>query len=81
MTRKEVTGIFKRFLITFACLAPVLIGLGFLLNGKVSDIVMVVIFVVVAGLGIAIEELVHFKLYQRRQILKEKEKEGKKDGK
>ena len=80
MTRKDVSGIFKRFLITFACMLPILIGLGFLLNGKISDAVMIVIFVVVAGAGIAIEELIHFKLYQKRQRLK-KEREGTKDGK
>lgn len=82
MTRKEVTGIFKRFLITFACMLPALIGLGFLIRGKISDVVMIVIFVVIAGAGIAIEELIHFKLYQKRQKLKEeKQKEGTKDGK
>ena len=80
MTRKDVSGIFKRFLITFACMLPILIGLGFLLNGKISDLVMIVIFVVVAGAGIAIEELIHFKLYEKRQRLK-KEREGAKDGK
>ena len=47
---------------------------------SISSIVMIVIFVVVAGAGIAIEELIHFKLYEKRQRLK-KEREGAKDGK
>ena len=79
MTRKEISQIFKRFLITFACMLPIFIGLGFLLSGKVSDAVMIVIFVVVGGLGFAIEEYIHFKRYQKRQELREKE--GRKNGK
>lgn len=78
MTRKEIASLFKRFLITFACMTPLLIGLGFLLMGKVSDFVMIVIFVVLAGAGIAVEEYVHFKRVQRREQMKrEIEKNGK----
>ena len=78
MTRKEITKLFQRFLITFACTLPFLIGLGFLLSGKVSDFVMVVIFVVVAGGVLAVEEWIHYKRRQKRQMLREQEsKNGK----
>jgi len=79
MTRKEITQLFTRFLITFACMLPVLFGIGFLLKNKVSDFVMVVIFVVVAGTAVAIEELIHFKLYQKRQMLKQQNQNYKQD--
>ena len=71
MTRKDITGVYKRFLITFLCMLPVLIGLGFLLDGKVSDVVMIIIYVVVAGAVVAIEEYIHFKRKKRREMLKE----------
>ena len=74
MTRKEITQLFTRFLITFACMLPVLFGIGFLLKNKVSDFVMVVIFVVVAGTAVAIEEL-----YQKRQMLKQQNQNYKQD--
>ena len=78
MTRKEITKLFQRFLITFACTLPFLIGLGFLLYQKVSDFVMVVIFVVIAGGVLAVEEWIHYKRRQKRQMLREQEsKNGK----
>jgi preprotein translocase subunit SecF len=73
MTRKDVTNLFKRFLITFACTLPLLIALGFLLTNKVSDFVMIVIFVVIAGAVLAIEEYIHYKLYKKRERLKEEQ--------
>lgn len=79
MTRKEIAQVFKRFLITFLCMLPIFIGLGLLLAGKISDVVMIVIFVVVGGFGFAMEEYIHFKRYAKRQELKEKE--GNKNGK
>lgn len=75
MSKKEIAGVFKRFLLTFLCLLPILIGLGFLLNGKVSDIVMIIIFVVLAGAGVAVEELIHFSQVKKREELKQKEKD------
>ena len=71
MTRKEITKLFVRFLITFACMLVVLIPIGILLEKKVSDFVMIVIFVTIAGGALAIEEYVHFKLLKRRERLKE----------
>ena len=79
MTRKDVAKLFKRFLILFACMLPLFILVGYLLYNRVSDIVMIIIFVVLAGAGFALEELVHYKLYQKRKALKEeKEKNSKK---
>ena len=75
MTRKDISKLFIRFLITFACCLPFLIFIGYLLTDKVSDFVMVMVFVAISGVVIAFEELIHFKLYQRRQILKAEEKE------
>ena len=71
MTRKDVAKLFIRFLITFAFMLVVLIPLGIFLENKVSDFVMIFIFVVVAGGGFAIEEYIHFKSYAKRQRLKE----------
>ena len=73
MTRKEITDLFKRFLITFLCTLPFLIGLGFLVYGKVSDFVMIVLFVVVAGGVLALEEWIHYKRWKNRQMLREEE--------
>ena len=71
MTRKEITKLFVRFLITFAFSLVILIPLGLLLENKMSDFVMVVMFVVIAGGIFALEEYLHFKAYQKRQRLKE----------
>ena len=73
MTRKDATKLFLRFLITFVCTLPVLIVLGFLLTNKVSDFVMITIFVVISGGVLAVEELVHFRLRQKRELLKQNE--------
>ena len=73
MTRKDATKLFIRFLIVFACVLPVLIVIGLLLTDKISDFVMVTIFVVIAGGVLAIEELIHFKLRQKREMLKQNE--------
>ena len=75
MTRKDVAKLLIRLLITFACMLPVLILIGYFLYGKISDVVMIVIFVVLCGGVFALEELVHYKLYQKRQALKEKAKQ------
>ncbi len=78
MTRKEIANLFKRFLITFVCMLPLFIGLGFLLSGKISDVVMIIIFVVLGGAGVAVEEYIHFKRVQKReQMKKERERNGK----
>ena len=79
MTRKDITKLFKRFLITFICMSPIFIGIGFLLVNKVTNFVMVTIFVVTGGAGLAIEEFIHFKRVQKREELKNKE--GKNNGK
>ena len=71
MTRKDIAGLFKRFLITFGCSLPVLLSIGFLLKGKVSDFVMIVLYVTIAGTILAIEELIHYKRKQKRELLKE----------
>ena len=73
MTKKEITKLFQRFLITFLCTLPFLIGLGFLLYQKVSDFVMVTIFVVFAGGVLAVEEWIHFKRWKKRQMLRAEE--------
>ena len=72
MSKKEVTKLFKRFLITFLCSLPFLIVIGFLLYEKVSDAVMIVIFVVLAGVIFAFEELIFIRAYRKRQLLKQK---------
>ena len=77
MNRKDITSLYKRFLITFLCTLPALIGLGFLLESKVSGFVMVLIFVVVAGTVVAIEEYIHYKRKKRREMLKEQYKQNK----
>ena len=75
MNRKDVTNLFVRFLVTFACCLPVLIPLGFLLSGKVLDIVMIIIFVLVAGIVFALEEYIHLKIVLRRNQQK-KQRDG-----
>ena len=77
MTRKEIANLFIRFLITFACMSPLFVALGFLLNGKVTDFVMITIFVVLAGAGTAVEEYIHFKkVEKRKQLKREQMKKG-----
>lgn len=71
MTRKDIAKMFKRFFITFACMLPIFILLGYLLNGRVSNFVMIVIFVVVGGAGYALEELISYNAYQKREQKKE----------
>lgn len=71
MTRKEIAKLFKRFLITFACLLPIFIGIGLLLNGKIQNWIMVFIFVTVGGLTLALEEYIHRKNMLDRQQKKE----------
>ena len=76
MNRKDITQLFKRFLITFACSLPLLILVGVLLDSKVSDFVMVVVFVAVAGVIIAAEELIFRKLYLKRKQQRESSTDG-----
>lgn len=71
MTRKDIAKLLIRLLITFACMLPIFILLGYLLYGKISDVVMIIIYVVLGGGIYALEELVHYKVYQKRQELKE----------
>ena len=77
MLKKDVLGLFKRFLITFCCCLPLFFVIGFLLVGKISDVVMVIIFVTIGGLIFALEEYIHFKNYQKRQNAKNSLKEKK----
>ena len=71
MTRKDIAKVFIRMLITFVCMLPVFLLIGFSLYEKISDIVMIIIFLVIAGGVFALEEFIHFKIYQKRQKLKE----------
>lgn len=71
MTRKDIAKLFIRLLITFVCMLPILGLIGYLLYQKISDIVMIIIFVVIGGAVFALEELIHYKRYQKRQELKE----------
>lgn len=74
MNKKEITKTALRYLITFLCVAPFLIWLGLTLEKKVSDFVMIIMFAVLAGGAILIEELIHAKLYNRRKRIKEQRK-------
>ena len=76
MNRKDVSKLFKRFLITFACSLPLLILVGIFIEGKVSDFVMVTIFVVLAGIVLALEELLYRKFASKRQQKVNESKDG-----
>ena len=75
MNRKDITKLFVRFLITFMCCLPVLIALGFLLEGKISDIVEIIIFAIIAGVVFALEEYIHLKIAIKRTEQK-KQRDG-----
>ena len=76
MTRKDIAKMLIRLLITFACMLPIFVLIGYLLYEKISDIVMMIIVVVLGGAAFALEELVHYKIYQKRQALKEQARQG-----
>ena len=76
MNKKDVSKLFKRFLITFACSLPLLILVGILIDGKVSDFVMVTIFVAIAGVVLGAEELLHYKFASKRQQKVNESKDG-----
>ena len=76
MNRKDVSKLFKRFLITFACSLPLLILVGILIDGKVSDFVMVTVFVAIAGVVLGAEELLYRKYASKRQEKVNKNKDG-----
>ena len=71
MTRKDIMQLLKRFLITFCCTIPLMIAVGFLLKNKISNFVMVVIYVVIAGAVLAVEEYIYYKKRVKREQLKE----------
>ena len=77
MTKKELTSLFKRFLITFVCCLPLFFVIGFLLQGKISDVVMVVIFVTLGGLVFALEEYISYIRRKKREQLKQDLKNNK----
>ena len=74
MNKREITKTALRYLITFLCVAPFLIWLGLTLEKKVSDFVMIIMFAVMAGGIIVLEEVIYSKLYKRRQRIKEERK-------
>ena len=71
MTRKDIFQLIKRFLLTFLCCVPVLLLIGYLLQGKVQSWIMVTIFVVVAGGVLAIEEYIVYARRKKREKIKE----------
>ncbi len=71
MDRKLLTGMYKRFFITFACLLPLLIYLGILLGGHVTNFVRIAIFTLIGGTAFLIEEIINSKLQERRQKKRE----------
>lgn len=80
MTRKDIAKLFKRFFITFFCCVPVLLLIGFLLQDKIQDWILTVVFIVIAGGVFAIEEYIHFKLLKKREALKQQLKQNKNAG-
>lgn len=58
---------------------PIFIGIGFLLQDKVSDAVMIIIFVTIGGAGIALEEYISYNRRKKREEQKEKQKKGDKE--
>jgi zinc transporter ZupT len=68
MTRKDVVKLIKRFLITFLCTLPLLVLIGYLLIGKISNALMTFIFVVIAGGVFFLEEVIR---YQKKQNKKD----------
>lgn len=71
MTRKDIFGLIKRFLLTFLCCVPVLLVIGYFLQGKVQSWIMVTIFVVVAGAVLAIEEYIVYTRRKKREKIKQ----------
>lgn len=77
MNRRDIAQLFKRFFITFMCSVPLFLALGFLLENKISNIVMIIVLVILGGAIFAIEEWIAFKQIQKRKKLKEQIKDPK----
>ena len=60
----------------FVVLRSMKVLVGVLLESKVSDFVMVVVFVAIAGIIIAAEELIYHKLSIKRKIKRESNIDG-----
>ena len=74
MTIKDFTHIFKRFLITALITLPILLGVGFLLKGKVHNGLMIFIFVVIMGIAYGLEELWYS---HHKKVMEERRKQAK----
>lgn len=67
MTRKDIVKVFKRFIITFLCTFPFLLIVGYFLNEKINDALMVFMFVVIAGGVFFLEEVIHQKIKEKQK--------------
>ncbi|MGN1212721.1 MAG: hypothetical protein ACI4TZ_01645 [Christensenellales bacterium] len=75
MTRKDIASLFKRFFITFFCCVPIFLVIGYFLEKKMQDWILTFIFIVIGGSVFALEELIHFKRRQKRELLKQELKD------
>ena len=74
MTVKEYLHIFKRFFISFLICLPILIGTGFLLKGKVSNPLMIFIFILILTIGFLLEEILYAK---HKKVMEERRAQAK----
>ena len=78
MTKKEFVKIFKRFFITFLICLPIFVLIGVFLTGKISNFLIILMYVVIGAVAFVIEELWwakhQKKLEQRREEAKLKRK-------
>lgn len=66
LKKRDTFKSFKRIAITLLCCIPVLGVVGYFLLGKVSNTVMIVIFISILCVLLGIEEIIHIALSQKR---------------
>lgn len=76
MTKKEITDIFKRFLIVFLCCLPILLVIGWFLR-TLPNIAMIAIYCGIVATLFVIEELIYSNYHKKRLKRREEEKNKK----
>lgn len=78
MTKKEFVKVFKRFFITFLICLPLLVLVGVFLTGKISNALIIFLYVLIGALAFVLEELWWSKHQKKLEQVREESRKKRK---